>query len=219
VENTEKELISQSIEGDREAFRALVEKYQGKVLRLVTQIVRSQEDAEDIVQDTLVKAFLSLGTFKGQSSFYTWLYRIAFNKAIDFKRMVARRGGSNTSELSDIDTGKVTALGGATEVENPVQTLIRREQAEAIDKALNSLSPEHRSVMILREVDGLSYEEIAKITNVSLGTVMSRLHYARKKLQTCLQSGNDPDGIGVKVGSTVADHKIDHSMLISTRVS
>jgi RNA polymerase sigma-70 factor (ECF subfamily) len=154
------------------------------MLRLVSQIVHSREDAEDIVQESFVKAYASLGSFRQQSSFYTWLYRIAFNLAIDWKRRAARRGGDKY-ELGDIDQGKVTAA--VPQAETPSDQIYRKEQSKLISAALEQLSEEHRSVIVLREVDGLSYEEIAKVTSSSIGTVMSRLHYARKKLQVALQ--------------------------------
>jgi RNA polymerase sigma-70 factor (ECF subfamily) len=182
--NDEQDLIRESSQGDRESFRVLVERYQNRMLRLVSQIVHSREDAEDIVQESFVKAYASLGSFRQQSSFYTWLYRIAFNLAIDWKRRAARRGGDKY-ELGDIDQGKVTAA--VPQAETPSDQIYRKEQSKLISAALEQLSEEHRSVIVLREVDGLSYEEIAKVTNSSIGTVMSRLHYARKKLQVALQ--------------------------------
>lgn len=185
----EKQLIEQSVSGDREAFRGLVDRYQGKLLRLVGQIVRSREDAEDIVQESFVKAYLSLDSFRGQSSFYTWIYRIAFNMAIDFKRRVARRGGE-AAPIEDIDTAKNIYTTTVSEI--PSDTVNRKEQAIIITKALEDLSEEHRSVIVLREIDGLSYEEIAKVTGVTKGTVMSRLHYARKKMQGELREHYTP---------------------------
>lgn len=180
----DKQLVEQSSSGDREAFRGLVDRYQGKLLRLVTQLVRSREDAEDIVQESFVKAYLSIDSFRGQSSFYTWLYRIAFNMAIDFKRKVSRRGG-DSAPLEDVDTTK--NIYTVQTIESPSDVVSRKEQAELISKALHELSEEHRTVIVLREIDGLSYEEIAKVMGISKGTVMSRLHYARKKMQTALK--------------------------------
>ncbi len=180
----EKLLIERSSSGDREAFRGLVEQYQSRIMRLVSQIVRSREDAEDIVQESFVKAYLSLESFRGQSSFYTWLYRISYNMAIDFKRKIARRGGDGV-ELEEVDKAK--HFGSVPSVEIPSDSLTRKEQGASISKALAELSEEHKTVIVLREVDGLSYDEIARITGVSKGTVMSRLHYARKRMQSSLQ--------------------------------
>lgn len=184
----EKALIALSLSGDREAFRQLVELYQEKLFRLVFQVVRSREDAEDIVQESFVKAYLSLNTFRGQSSFYTWLYRIAFNMAIDFKRKVSRRGGEalGVEEIDQVDQSQIGP------VENPQDALIRRESGKQIQLALEGLSEEHRAVIVLREVDGLHYDEIARVVGVSKGTVMSRLHYARKRMHEALRKF-DPD--------------------------
>jgi RNA polymerase sigma-70 factor (ECF subfamily) len=195
--NDEQDLIRESSQGDREAFRVLVERYQSKMLRLVAQIIRSREDAEDIVQESFVKAYSSLGSFRGQSSFYTWLYRISFNLAIDWKRRAARRGGDK-HELTDIEQGKVTA--SVPEAETPSDQMYRKEQSRLINVALAQLTEEHRAVIVLREIDGLSYEEIAKVTGSTLGTVMSRLHYARKKLQVALQEIRpDSHEVGIQI--------------------
>ena len=194
----EQDLIRESSQGDREAFRVLVERYQNKMIRLITQVIRSREDAEDIVQESFVKAYSSLGSFRGQSSFYTWLYRISFNLAIDWKRRAARRGGDK-HELADIEQGKVAPA--FVKENSPTDQVYQKEQSKLIASALQELTEDHRAVIVLREIDGLSYEEIAKVTNASLGTVMSRLHYARKKLQSSLKElrpeGSDSSGLGV----------------------
>lgn len=187
-ESEEQALISQSAQGDREAFRALVERYQGRLLRLVRTLVRSREDAEDIVQESFVKAYQSLRGFRGDASFYTWLYRIAFNMAIDFKRKVARKAQDSHVEINELDKRQGLASSDAS----PAEIIQVKEDRELISSALKELSEDHRAVIVLREVDGLSYEEIAKITGVSIGTVMSRLHYARKKLQERLSQVAPP---------------------------
>lgn len=180
-------------EGGKRAYRQLVEKYQQKVLRIAFDITRSKEDAEDIAQETFVKAFLSLAEFKGDSAFYTWLYRIAYNMSLDCRRRMARRGGIK-SEFNENEYSGATAvqpIGGAR-IENPEESFVRREERGIILSKLSELSDEHRMVVFLREFEGLRYEEIADITGVSKGTVMSRLFYARKKLQQSLQ-GLSPD--------------------------
>lgn len=177
---TDPQLVDQSLRGDREAFRLLVERYQGKLFRFVSTVVRSREDAEDIVQESFVKAYLSLKSFRKESSFYTWIYRIAYNMAIDFKRKMARRG--NSVELSEIEK----SLPGDANA-TPIEQIARKEQGEKMQTALAELTEEHKTVVVLREVDGLSYDEIAQVLGISKGTVMSRLHYARKKLQSLLK--------------------------------
>lgn len=200
-------LVQSSLAGDRQAFRELVEHYQSRAFALALGIVKNRQDAEDIVQESFVKAYLSLKNFKGESAFYTWLYRIVTNMSIDFKRRVARNGGT-ASEYDESQSNPAPNLNATEEgVVQPQEALLRKERAQQIHQALAELSPEHRAVIVLREVDGLSYEEIADVVGVSKGTVMSRLHYARKKMQQVLgdlwssqdQEGEvkQPDGLGL----------------------
>lgn len=179
----EEKLIRQTLAGEKDAFRLLVEQYEKRVFAMAFQIVKSREDAEDIVQESFVKAYLSLAEFRGDGSFYTWLYRIVYNLALDYKRRISRRGGASV-ELDETIAHQANAFMGKMDM--PGDALDRREQREALKRALNGLSEEHRVAVMLRELDGLSYEEIAEVTGVSRGTVMSRLHYARKKLQSVL---------------------------------
>lgn len=183
------ELVAKASAGDKDAYRLLVEKYQQRVFAIAFDVVRSREDAEDIAQESFVKAYLSLPEFKGESSFYTWLYRIAYNMAIDFKRRIVRRGGAPV----EFDETRVDAVAeGSGTLQNrfgsPQDLMLRKEESQQIQKVLTEISPEHRTVITLREIEGLSYEEIADVVGVSKGTVMSRLHYARKYLQQGLQA-------------------------------
>jgi RNA polymerase sigma-70 factor (ECF subfamily) len=192
-------LVAKTLTGDKEAYRLLVERYQNRLLTMVTDILKSREDAEDVVQESFVKAFLSLRNFKGQSSFYTWLYRIAYNMAIDVRRKSGRRGGSHVEYKEGFGVNKVAGSAGeGTEavsasaehlqnIEGPHAALLRKETGRRLQQVLGELSEEHRAVIILREVDGLNYDEIAQAVGVPRGTVMSRLHYARKALQRALQ--------------------------------
>jgi RNA polymerase sigma-70 factor (ECF subfamily) len=151
------------------------------------------------VQETFVKAYLSLGNFKGDASFYTWVYRICTNMAIDIRRKVARRGGthieykesnavqrSSAGDSSEI-AGAVTAPQHLQNVEGPHDALVRKEAGKKLHDVLSDMSPEHREIIVLREIDGLDYEEIADALGVPKGTVMSRLFYARKALQKSLR--------------------------------
>lgn len=193
-EENEQILASKARGGDKEAYRRLVEKYEKRVFAIAFQIVRSKEDAEDIMQESFVKAYMSLKDFKGESSFYTWLYRIVYNMSLDFKRKISRRGTQPTefdeSKLSSGSIGEGIVSGS---VRGPHEEYLSREQAGLIQKVLNELSDDHRIVITLREIDGLSYDEIARIVGVSKGTVMSRLHYARKRLQSALKEYAPPD--------------------------
>lgn len=170
-------------EAGSDAYRTLVERYQEKVYRIAFEVLRSHEDAQDATQESFVKAFLALKEFKGDSSFYTWLYRIAFNMSVDWKRKVARRPSQELKEDSVPYSGPLSGT-----VEGPHAALVRKEQGDKIQEVLKELSDEHRTVVVLREVEGMSYEEIADVVGVSKGTVMSRLFYARRKLQEGLVS-------------------------------
>jgi RNA polymerase sigma-70 factor (ECF subfamily) len=203
-------LVSKTLAGDKEAYRLLVERYQNRLLTMVTDILKSREDAEDAVQESFVKAFLSLRNFKGQSSFYTWLYRIAYNMAIDVRRKSGRRGGTHVEYKEAVGVNKVgTADGEATKsitgaaehlqnIEGPHAALVRKETGHRLQQVLGDLSEEHRAVIMLREVDGLNYDEIAHAVGVPRGTVMSRLHYARKALQSALRDFVHPTGATVE---------------------
>jgi len=202
------DLVRMTLAGDREAYRTLVERYQGRLFSTALDVVKTREDAEDVVQETFVKAFLSLGQFKGQSSFYTWLYRICFNMAIDIRRKASRRGGTHLEFKEHTGVNRAAVQEGAREtgggglanhsqnVEGPHDALARKELGRKIQEVLGELSEEHRAVITLREVDGLDYEEIAQAIGVPKGTVMSRLFYARKALQKALEEFAPPQSTG-----------------------
>ena len=186
MEPTDADLVDRGKAGDRDALHALAERYQRRVLGVVVGMVRNPEDAREVVQETFVRAFRNLDAFKGDSSFYTWLYRIAVNLAIDLQRKEAKRTTVEYDETQP--TGQATlAFGGKTRGEDPFETVRSRELGDKIFEAIEDLTPDHRAVILLREIDGLSYEEISQVLGCSLGTVMSRLHYARKKLQAKLK--------------------------------
>lgn len=181
------ELIVRVQKGDRNAYRPLVERYQNRVHAMVYGMVRDQEEARDIVQNAFIKAYQNLGTFRIESSFYTWLYRIAMNLAIDQCRMTRRRRTSSFEETvahRDED-GQILEL---HHTDNPHKALARKEMQSRIFAAMEELTEEQREVVLLREVEGLSYKEIADSMDIPEGTVMSRLFYARKRLQQALAS-------------------------------
>jgi len=184
---TDWELVQRARGGDRDAFRQLVERYQRKVAALALGMLRNQEDALDVVQDTFTKAYQSLDRFKGDSSFYTWVYRIAANLCIDHQRRESRA----THLPYDHDDrsggiGEGTLLDG-TPHDQPFDRTRDAELGRRLRSAIAELTPEHRAVILLREVDGLSYEEISQVLQCPKGTVMSRLHYARRQLQARLR--------------------------------
>jgi RNA polymerase sigma-70 factor (ECF subfamily) len=180
------ELVDKARHGDREAFRVLVERYQRKVAALALGMLRNREDALDVVQDTFTKAYQSLDKFKGDSSFYTWVYRIGVNLCIDHQRRESRyvQVGSDADETPD-----EVAPPSAEDLERdePFESARSAEIGAHLLGAINELTPEHRAVILLREVDGLSYEEISRALDCPKGTVMSRLHYARRQLQARLR--------------------------------
>jgi RNA polymerase sigma-70 factor, ECF subfamily len=177
----ELELIERAKRGDRQAFGALVERYQRRVIGVALAIAHNQDDAFELAQETFVRAFENLSKFESRSSFSTWLYRIAANLAIDFRRREARhvvlRGEEAENEIRRIPSQQGDSYGAAR----------RSELSEKIRDALDQLTPEHRAVILLREVEGFSYDEISEVLNIPRGTVMSRLHYARSRLRGMLK--------------------------------
>jgi RNA polymerase sigma-70 factor (ECF subfamily) len=181
-------LVRASQGGDREAFRGLVDRYFRRILAVAMGMVRNREDALDVAQETFIKAYENLATFKGGSTFYTWLYRIAVNLCIDFQRRAMRSAKVcvEATDTSGNDT-RVAELHNDSQGADPFERLKDRELGAHVRAALDELTPEHRAVILLREVEGLSYEEISQVMQCAKGTVMSRLHYARKRLQDRLR--------------------------------
>lgn len=185
------ELVARSQAGDTSAFNELVIRYRTRAFSMIYNMVRNEQDAWDLTQDGFVKAWKSISRFRGQSSFFTWLYRILMNVAIDAMRKKQIESGTEFDDqigLRNIEPGATTAPKAEMP---PVARISDREIRERIDDAISKLSPEHRAVIVMREIDGLEYAEIAEHMDCSLGTVMSRLFYARKKLQTALKDVYD----------------------------
>jgi RNA polymerase sigma-70 factor, ECF subfamily len=184
------ELVERARKGDRDAFRELVERYQRKIATLALGMLRNREDALDVVQETFTKAFQSLDRFKGDAGFYTWTYRIAVNLCIDHQRREAKMplATPDPHESGDRAADPVALLVDGTEQGDPFQRTLDSEIAHKLSAAIAELTPEHRAVILLREVDGLSYEEISRVLDCPKGTVMSRLHYARRQLQERLRA-------------------------------
>jgi RNA polymerase sigma-70 factor (ECF subfamily) len=183
------ELVERARKGDRDAFRQLVERYQRKIATLALGMLRNREDALDVVQETFTKAFQSLDRFKGDAGFYTWTYRIAVNLCIDHQRREAKMPLATLEPREGGERGAdpVTLLVDGGEEGDPFQRTRDAEIARGLSAAIAELTPEHRAVILLREVDGLSYEEISRVLDCPKGTVMSRLHYARRQLQERLR--------------------------------
>lgn len=184
------DLVRQTREGDRTAFRALVERYQRKVSGLAIGMLRNQDDALDVVQEAFAKAYQNLDRFKGDSSFYTWLYRITVNLCIDHQRRESRLAQvpiDTTGERGDGDEAMGAVVSDESVGSDPVRGAEGTEIRERLEEAMSELTPEHRAVILLREVEGLSYDEISHALDCPKGTVMSRLHYARQQLKQKLQ--------------------------------
>jgi RNA polymerase sigma-70 factor (ECF subfamily) len=177
------ELVDAARRGDRDAFRTLFERYHRRAYALAFGVLRHQDDALDVVQDAFIKAHKYLDKFEGTSSFYTWLYRIVMNLAIDHLRKHRRvkpveLDDQHLEEAAGDDTLLPKILGA-----NPGRALMDKEIRARIDQALGELSDNHRAVLIMRELEGLSYEEMAQAMGCSKGTIMSRLFHARKNMQ------------------------------------
>ena len=178
----ERKLVARCLDGDLAAFDELITEYRSRTYAMLVQMVGNEEDAWDIAQDGFVRAWRSLHTFKGDSSFFTWLFRIMRNLAIDFLRKRRRQ------PLQSLDAGPPPAAGAATAAgDSPDQRAWQGEIARRIEQALADLSDEHREVAVMREIHGMQYREIAEVAGCSVGTVMSRLYYARQKLRSELQ--------------------------------
>jgi RNA polymerase sigma-70 factor (ECF subfamily) len=181
----DRELVESARKGDRDAFRTLFERYHRRAYALAFGVLRHQDDALDVVQDAFIKAHKYLDKFEGNSSFYTWLYRIVMNLAIDHLRKHRRTRPVELDEQhleegsSTGDDSLLPKILGA----NPGRALLDKEIRKRIDEALGELSENHRAVLVMRELEGLSYEEMAQAMGCSKGTIMSRLFHARKNMQ------------------------------------
>ena len=177
----DRDLVEAAKRGDRQEFRTLFERYHRKAYSLAYGVLRHQDDALDVVQDAFIKAHKYLDKFEGNSSFYTWLYRIVMNLAIDHLRKHRRVKPVELDEqaLPAADDALLPRLLGG----NPGRALLDKEIRARIDAALSELSENHRAVLVMRELEGMSYEEMAQAMGCSKGTIMSRLFHARKNMQ------------------------------------
>ena len=171
-------LIAACRAGQAEAFGVLVDRYQGRLYPTILRLTGRPEDAHDLLQDAFLRAYQRLPSFQGESSFYTWIYRIAVNLALSDRRRRKRRGwwtreADRAAPLDPADDPERT---------DPSGPLERAERDDRIQAALNALAPDHRAVVVLKDLDGLRYEEIAETLGVPIGTVRSRLHRARERL-------------------------------------
>ncbi len=189
MENNDLQIVERAQAGDRDAFRELVEKYQRRVYSICYGMLKNPDDSMDVSQEVFVKVFRYLEKFNGESTFYTWLYRITVNMCIDFIRKNSRMrvvdydDGIARIESSEGDDNILPSTLGL----NPDKVYGRKELREKMLEALETLTENHRTILVLREVDGLSYDEMAEVLNISKGTVMSRLYHARRYYQDALR--------------------------------
>jgi len=184
----DQQLVERAQGGDKQAFDLLVIKYQRRLVRLLSQFIRDSAEVEDIAQETFIKAYKSLSSFRGDSAFYTWLYRIGINAAKNFL-VAQKRRASNTSNNFDIEDAENFEEGGQLrELSTPESELISKQIAQTVNQALNELPEELCTAITLREIEGLSYEEIASVMNCPTGTIRSRIFRAREVISVKLQS-------------------------------
>jgi len=175
------ELVKLVQQGNKRSFDLLVIKYQSRVISIVGRFVRDSSEAQDVAQETFIKAYRAIKSFRGDSAFYTWLYRIAVNTAKNFLLAKKRRPGSNGVDMAlDDDDQHIDGIEALQEIETPETKLMHDELKKVIDAAIASLSEELRTAICLREFDGLSYEEIAAALDCPIGTVRSRIFRARE---------------------------------------
>lgn len=191
----DQQLVERAQRGDKRAFDLLVVKYQRKLARLLSQFIRDAAEVEDVTQETFIKAYRSLSSFRGDSAFYTWLYRIGINAAKNFLVAQKRRASTTTNEF-DIEVAENFEEGSQLrELNTPENELMSKQIAQTVHQALQALPEELRSAITLREIEGLSYEEIASIMSCPTGTVRSRIFRAREaiadKLQSVMEIGKD----------------------------
>ena len=182
---TDKQLVERVQQGDKKFFDLLVLKYQNRIIKLVSRYVRDQSDAQDIAQDAFVKAYRALPNFRGDSAFYTWLYRIAINTAKNYVVSLSRRPIEACVENADgeqLDLGELQK-----DIATPENVLLADEIKQTILEAMNKLPEDLRVAVTLREVDGLTYEEIAEAMDCPIGTVRSRIFRAREAVDTKLK--------------------------------
>jgi RNA polymerase sigma-70 factor (ECF subfamily) len=178
--------VQRAQDGDISAFDYLVNKYRERLFSIVYNMTSNREDAADLTQEAFIKAFSSIKRFRGKSSFFTWLYRIAVNTALSHLKRNRFRRFFSLENINDeaSSTEIVEALSVKTKTEKGAMI---SELQERLNEALQKLSPKHRTVVVLFEIEGLSHQEISDVMNCSVGTVRSRLHYAKQQLQAYLQ--------------------------------
>ena len=180
MDHEETDMISRCQQGDQEALKEIFDKYHKKVYSIAYGVVRHREEALDIVQEVFIKLFRSIKNFRGRSQFYTYLYRMVMNTSIDHARKAGKQFVSSLDEEGSFEPRDEAEKG-------PERILLQKELEEKVKLAMDKLPADQKAALIFRDVEGLSYQEMAEAMGCSIGTVMSRLHYGRKRMQESLK--------------------------------
>jgi RNA polymerase sigma-70 factor (ECF subfamily) len=182
----DQQLVERVQQGDKQAFGLLVTKYQRKLSRLLSRMIRDPAEVEDVVQEAFIKAYRALSSFRGESAFYTWLYRIGINTAKNYLVSLGRRASSR-SDIQSEDAEGFEDAEQLRDIDTPERLMMSRQVVEAVDEAMDHLPEELRMAIVLREIEGLSYEEIAATMGCPIGTVRSRIFRARDAISERLR--------------------------------
>ena len=182
----DQQLVERAQRGDKKAFELLVAKYQRKLARLLSRFIRDPAEVEDVAQDAFIKAYRALPSFRGESAFYTWLYRIGINTAKNYLVALGRRAPTAT-EFDSEDAENFENGDQLRDVDTPENELMSKQIAQTVNDTMEALPEELRTAIVLREIDGLSYEEIATVMNCPIGTVRSRIFRAREAIDRRLR--------------------------------
>ena len=187
----DQDLITRAQQGDTRAFDALILKYGDKLYGLVYNMTSHKEDTHDLLQDIFARAYQSLGKFRGNATFYTWIYQIAVNMTLNFLKKRKRRTGVSLNNDEETGIHNDPAMIDSTHEANPERQTNLNELQRKLNEAMKTLSEPHRMVVTMFDIQGMSHADIAKVLNTSEGTIRSRLHYAHLQLQSALQDSWD----------------------------
>jgi len=181
IHDVDRELVARAQKGDKRAFELLVEKYQRKLARLLSRFVRDPSEVEDVTQEAFIKAYRALPAFRGDSAFYTWLYRIGINTAKNYLMALGRRAPTST-EIEAEEAEGFEEADQLRDINTPESMLLSNEIAATVNATIDGLPEELRTAIQLREIEGMSYEDIARIMDCPIGTVRSRIFRAREAI-------------------------------------